>query len=124
MTTYGTYFVIPGATASADLSSYQYTIVKAATWPQIQVASAATDSILGVLQNDPNAAGQPAEVACLGVCKVIAGGSITVGDHVTTNSTGYAATTTSANNHVLGVALDTASTSGDIIRVCVNISNY
>ena len=124
MATYGQYWSIPGKTATSSLASQQYHIVQFSTTAgQVKIASAATQALAGVVQNDP-AAGAEADVAVLGIAKVIAGGSITAGDHITTNSTGRAATTTSANNHVLGIALDAAASNGDEIRVALAISNY
>lgn len=124
MATYGEYWTIPGLVASGDLSAIQYKIVKfASTAGAVIVAAAATDSICGVLQNDPTD-GQAAEVAIQGVCKVLSEASVTAGDHVAASTTGRAKTTTTANNHVLGIALDTNAAAGDLIRVALAISNY
>lgn len=124
MTTYGQYFGIPGLVATATLAAKQYHIVKfASTAGEVVIASAATDKIAGVVQNDP-IAGQEADVAVLGIAKVVAAASVAAGDHITTNTTGRAATTTTGNNHVLGIALDASSANGDVIRVALAISNY
>ena len=109
----GNYFTIPGIVATGDLSSNQYYIVKAgSTAGTVKVgATAATDPVLGVLQNDPTS-GQAAEVACVGVCKVIAETSVSYGDQLTVSSTGRAKTSTTlplahAHLQLLGVPLGT-----------------
>lgn len=106
-------FVLP---ASADLSSNQYYVVVESSG-EVALASAATDNILGVLQNAP-VAGDNAEV--LGrhaneTGKVIAGGTIAVGDKLTTNGDGKAVTTTTANDQVFGIARK-AAVANDIVE--------
>ena len=122
MATYGEYWGIPGLVASGTVT--QYKIVKAATTAgAVVLASAGSDKILGVLQNDP-ASGQEADVAVLGIVKCLAEASVAAGDHVAASTTGRAKTTTSANDHVLGIAIDASGAAGDLIRVVVAISNY
>jgi hypothetical protein len=122
MATYGEYQTIPGLVATGDLSSSQYKIVIAAsTAGAVKVgATAATDPILGVLQNDPTD-GQPAEVAFNGICKVLAEASVTYGSEVTVSSTGRAKTTTTDGNRIIGIALEASSTAGDAIRVLLSL---
>lgn len=122
MTTYGRYDSIPGLVATGDLSSSQYKIVKASsTAGAVKVAAtAATDAILGVLQNDPTA-GQAAEVAFNGICKVLAEASVTYGSSVTVSSTGRAKTTTTDGNRIVGIALAASASAGDIIPVLLSI---
>ena len=119
MATYGEYDVIPGLVAQGDLSSSQYKIVIAcSTAGQVKVGStAATDPILGVLQNDPSATGQPAEVAFSGICKVLAETSVAYGDEVTVSSTGRAKSTTTDGNRIIGIALEASASAGDAIRI-------
>ncbi len=122
----GEYSTIPGLLASGDLSSGQYKIVKAAsTAGRVVVGAAGSDAIMGVLQNDPTD-GQAAEVAFLGVAKVLAEASVAFGNFVTCSSTGRAKATTTANDDVIGRALNTApSSAGDIIPVLLSgIFNY
>lgn len=100
-----------------DLSTKQYYIVKVDTSnaQSVVLAAAGTDPIVGVLQNKP-AAGKMANVQILGTAKVIAGGSVTRGDLVTSDSNGKAVTTTTNKDVILGRALDTAA-SGDVFEV-------
>lgn len=124
MATYGEYWAIPGIVASGDLSTSQYKVVKFATTAgAVVVGAAGSDKIAGVLMNDPTS-GQAAEVAVGGIVKVLSEASVAAGDHVVSSTTGRAKTTTSANDHVLGIALDAAGAAGDLIRVYVAISNY
>ena len=120
----GEYWSIPGYLAGADLSAKQYYAVKfASTAGEVVVSAAGSDSHAGILQNDP-ADGEVADVAVLGIAKASAEGSISVGDFVTSNSTGQLQTTTTANDHVIGVALEAATTANDIIMVAVALNNY
>lgn len=100
-----------------DLSALEYLIVKedVSNDNAVVAASAATDPVVGILQNKPKA-NQGALVQWLGSSKVQAGGTITAGDRVTANSSGKAITTTSSGNSVVGIALQSA-VSGDIFEV-------
>lgn len=105
-----------------DLSLKQYFIVKADTAndQSVVLGAAATDPIVGVLQNKPKA-GQGALVRFIGTSKVIAGGTITRGDKVTSNASGQAITTVTAGNTVVGIALSSAVV-GDIVEILLAIS--
>lgn len=117
----GDYFSI-SKKATAALT--QFVIVKPSTTAgECKIAAAATDSIIGVVQNNPGA-GEAAEIAVSGVCKVLAEASVAAGDHVTSSTTGRAKTTTTSNNHVLGVAQEASSAAGDVIKVNVSLGNY
>lgn len=110
--------------AENDLSSNPYHMVKLGTNEnEVDVASAVTDKIVGVLQNKPKA-GEPALVRFGGTTKVKTGTTLSKGDYITTDSNGEAAVPagSSGENHVLGVALEAASTTGEIIEV--QIQNF
>lgn len=98
--------------AEADLSSSKYRFVKPGTNDnQIAAAAAATDTIIGVLQNKPQA-NEHANVRFLGTTKVEAGGAVTKGDYVTSDANGKAVVTTTEGNQLGGIALE-ATTNGD-----------
>lgn len=60
--------------AGGDISSYQYYFVdQSSTNYEIAVVDGATDIVIGVLQNKPNADGKEAAVRILGHTKVVAG---------------------------------------------------
>jgi hypothetical protein len=105
--------------AGADLSAWQYKIVKV-SGTGVAKATAITDVPLGILQNTPTS-GKMAEVAVSGVSKVVAGAAITagtlVGIQVTNGKVKTIAAGTDTTQYVLGQALTAASADGDIITV-------
>lgn len=104
--------------STADQSTTgQYLIQKmdGTTAEKVVVAAAATDKLLGVLQNKPKA-GEPALVRVLGTSKVVAGGAVAQGDFVTSDGAGKAIATTTDKNVVIGMALEAAATS-DIFEI-------
>jgi hypothetical protein len=118
MATFGEYWVNPGLTAYASLADKQYYIVQlSSTAGKVKLATSATSVIIGVVMNDP-AAGEPAEVAYNGIVKVAAEASVSIGEYVTSSSTGRAKTS-SGEDVVLGRALEASSTAGNYIRVAI-----
>lgn len=111
---------------SEDLSAKQYYIVKAATAYSTYgtarkacvLASAATDFLLGTLNNSPKI-GAGAEVVLRnagGTHKVKTGGAVTnIGDKLTADSAGKAVVTTTGADQILGYAAATCS-SGDVVE--------
>jgi hypothetical protein len=76
-------------------------------------------SCIGVLQDKPNAAGQEAEVAVVGmISKVVAGAAVNEGDQIMSNASGQGITAT-AGNFVNGFALAAASGAGVLIPVLI-----
>ena len=112
----GDYITLPGLTVGGDLSGKQYMFVKlASTAGEIVAIAATTDTAIGVLLDAPDADGEAAMVAGLGVVPVIAGTStITAGEKVGWNTTGQAVDGQAANG---GIALEAAGSSGDSIKV-------
>lgn len=100
-----------------DLSAKQFFIVKVdvSNDHSVVLAAAGTDPIVGVLQNKPKAA-QAALVRFLGTTKVVAGGTVTRGDLVTSDSAGKAVTTTTNKDVAIGRALVSA-VAGDIFEI-------
>lgn len=106
---------------ATTLIAKQYFAVKQHTDGTLILAAAGTDKIVGVLQNKP-AIGAAALVRFLGTTKMVAGGTITVGAWVTSDSAGKAVATTSSGDVVIGKFLGTASAaSGDVIEVQLGI---
>jgi hypothetical protein len=104
--------------AGADLSAGQYLFVEesAATDRTVTVCNAITDKALGVLQNDPDAAGQAAVVRVYGTSKVVAGAAITRGAAVAPMASGKAQTAVSTQ-FPRGIALESAAADGDVIEI-------
>ena len=73
--------------------------------------------------NDP-AAGEEALYQFAGIAKVLAEASVSRNDKVACSTTGRAKTTTSANDRVLGFAIDASASAGDLIRVQLSIHNF
>lgn len=110
---------LTGVVAGADLSAAQYYVVKlGSTANSVIKAAAATDSVVGILQNDP-ASGEEAVVGVIGVFKAAGEASITKGDWVAASTTGRVKTTSTGNDDVVGKALEATTTAGDIIPVLV-----
>lgn len=103
-----------------DLSAAEFLIVKqdASNDNSVVAAASNTDAIVGVLQNKPKA-GEPAVVRWGGSSKVIAGGTITRGDLVTSDGSGHAITTVTNKDVAIGRALMSA-VSGDIFEVALS----
>lgn len=92
---------------------------------QAVVATAATDKIIGVTQGAA-AAGETATIKLRsgsGTFKAKAGGTIAVGDRLTSNGSGQLIATTTAANEVVGFALE-AGASGDFIEAMPALSLY
>ncbi len=84
--------IIPGMVASGDLSSSQHRFVRMSASNPGEVSAISdgnTQIPVGVLMNDPNAAGQPAEVAGpFSTVKVECGGSIDEGEALSVDNDG------------------------------------
>jgi hypothetical protein len=101
--------------AGADLSAKQSYLAKIASDGDLELASAATDSVIGVV-TEGAVADKPATVQFGGIAKVICGGSITAGNRLTSDGDGKAVATSSAGNRVFGIALESGS-ANEIIPV-------
>jgi hypothetical protein len=125
MANYGHILGVPGLLAGADLSAYQYRPVKlASTAGEVVAATAVTDIVIGILQNDPTD-GQAASIAGVGSITLAKAGTsvLTAGAMLTVNSTGLRPTTTD-NTAVCGRAITAASAAGDLIQITVLTGRY
>ena len=96
------------APASTDLSASQFCFVVVNSSGQLALPSAGGEAD-GILQDKPNAQGVQAELAVLGVSKVVVGtGGVTAGDLLAADASGKAVTATSGNK-ILGRALATGA---------------
>ena len=106
----------PGLEAAADLSTHQFKFVKVTANRRVNITGAGEQAI-GVLQDDPDAAGKSAAVWGPGsTSKVVAGAAVTAGDKVMSDATGRAITATSTN-FINGVAIEAAAGAGAVITV-------
>lgn len=104
--------------ANADLSSSQYCFVSLNSSGNVAVTGDGAHAT-GVLQNDPAAAARAASVALNGVTKVKAGGTVTAGGLVASDSTGRAVDVVSGD-YILGEALEAATAANQIISIVLN----
>ncbi len=97
--------------AGEDLSAAQFHFVTLEADGQVDLADADAEQCIGVLYNEPDAAGKAATVVVTGKVIVEAGGSITAGDEVVTNTAGEAVeltTSSSATAVTMGYTLEDA----------------
>jgi len=107
------------AKAAGDLSALQFRFMKISAANTVDKATAATDTLIGVLQNKPNAAGKAASVKVIGGSKlqVDATTDIAAGDKLTSDANGKGIKTTTDTHHVGAIALEAATNDGEIISV-------
>ena len=111
--------------AAGDLSSDAGKIMqKNTTADQVALATAATQVLIGILQNKPAAAGRAATVQVAGIAKVEAGAAITVGDLLTTDGAGLAITfvpTAATVEWIIGIAMTGAAAANEMVEVMLII---
>lgn len=100
--------------AGADLSTNQFHFVVIDADGQLSVATDGAAAV-GVLLNDPSAAGRAAEVCIGGLTRVEAGGNVAAGAAVASNATGEAITAGS-DDVILGTAV-TGGADGQVISI-------
>lgn len=116
------YTGVPGLPGSPDPNyGNQYRFVKVTGIHQVGLATAATDNVVGVMQNKPQVTGQAATVAIFGVTNVMASAAITAGQLVTATADGRAVSTTTAAD-VMGVALGDAAGANNLFPVLLRLS--
>jgi predicted RecA/RadA family phage recombinase len=117
--TLAVYTGVPGQPGSADPNSgKQYHFVKVTGVHQVGIA-AATGSVVGVIQNKPQNAGNAATVGIRGVSKVVSDVAITAGDPIFASADGQAAKTGSGPQ--CGVALTTTANPGELVSVLLTL---
>lgn len=107
--------------AGADHSSNQYKCVTVASDGEVELAGAAARAI-GVLQDNPDAAGKAATVGVGGVLMVMASAAIAAGAEIGCAASGKIRTAVSSD-FIMGTALEAASADGNIIAVYWNPAN-
>ncbi len=98
--------------AGSDLSANQYYLVKR-TAGQLALCDTAGEVALGVLLDDPAAAGQVGRVAMAGLVKVQVGGTIAQDGKFVTDANGKAVAAATTGHNVLGI-MNEAAVDGDI----------
>ncbi|WP_310627055.1 capsid cement protein [Limnohabitans sp.] len=85
-------------------------------------ATAATDFIIGVVNETPINAGERADVVRVGIAWVEAGAAIPRGSPITADGVGravVAAPAAGVNNRIIGFADEAATAAGDVIRFVI-----
>jgi len=121
------YLSIPGITAAADLSTKQYHAVKLDSTARrvAAITNGNAERPVGILQDDPDAAGRTADVAYIGIVKAELGGTVSYGDSLASNNDGEliadaeVADGSAVDLHHIGIALE-AGVDGDIIDVILH----
>lgn len=105
---------------SADLSSSQYLIVKGDGSGGLELAAAASDEPIGIVDegNDGSSTATQVSVRTMGGFKVKLGGSVALGDRLTSNASGQAVASTDPEDKAVGIALDDGD-SGDVIPLLI-----
>lgn len=101
--------------AGGDLSADQFKFVSLAADGQVDVTASAGGNAIGVLLNNPSAAGYAATVVVSGDVMVKAGGTITAGDQIQSSATGEALLA-ATGDVVLGYARESA-VDGQLMRI-------
>lgn len=112
--------------AAADLSSYQHHCMKLSAADTVNVAGAG-ESVIGILQNKPDAAGKPAHVIIAGPSMLVVDGSgtaITRQCALKSDASGHGVINTTDNAECIGRAFEASSASGDKILVNVAPDRY
>jgi hypothetical protein len=104
--------------ADCDLSSYQYYAVKLNTDGEAVLASDANDDCIGVLQDEPAAAGRPCEVATGGTSKAIGGATIDAGAKVEVGAGGKFVTLTTGP--MIGYAITACGADGEQFSLMID----
>lgn len=101
----------------------QYGIVRSTAADTIALCTSSINDVnrgMGILQNDP-ASGQAATVRWLGKSKCVAGGTINIGDLVTSTTVGRALAAGTTGQSVIGTANSATTAAGQLFDVFLGI---
>lgn len=101
--------------AGASLVGKEFYIGKLNSSGDLVVAAAAADIIVGIIRTEA-ASGEAAQYQFLGTAKVKLGGTVAVGDAITSDAAGKGIATTTDGNRTIGIALE-AGVANDIVEV-------
>jgi len=113
---------LTGLTASADLSTKQFYLVKISGDKTVTVCAAVTDKPCGVLQNAPPL-GQEAEVCSFGQTKISADAALVAGNQIGTSVDGQAAVYvpgTDTTKYIVGDVISGAGAAGELATVIID----
>lgn len=104
-------------TAGEDLSDAQFRALKLDSNGNVVKAGAATDIVVGILQDKPGQ-GQAANVMTFGISKVVASGAISIGALLTA-STGGKAAAAADGDRAFGIALESTSGADQVFAALI-----
>jgi len=110
--------MLPGLKAAVSLITKQFYCMEISAAGTVNLCDAATDKVVGILQNKPGA-DEACELPLSGIVKGIAAGVIAVGAWVGTDAAGKLVAKTTDKDYVYGQALEAAGADGDIIAVLI-----
>ena len=111
----GIYTGVPGMPGSAVPNGGMiFRFVKLTGSHQVGLCTAATDQVVGILQNKPQKPGAAAQVAIYGISNVIASAAISAGAFVAPTATGQAVTDATNGKYM---AIKPATAAGEMIPV-------
>lgn len=113
--------IVLSKNALAGAAIAAYTLVKQSTADDVVIATAAaTDLVIGATQDVAPAAGERVDIAVIGITFITAGAAITRGSRLMSDASGRVITAAAAagsNVMTVGVAMESATAAGDVIRV-------
>ncbi len=112
--------------AGEDLSGKRYYAVYLSADQTVKVCTTGHLNAIGILQNNPKE-GEEAVVRLVGTTKAVAGDTITAGNRVVSTTSGTidaVGTPSSTEQEVIGVALESATASGDVIEIFLIQESY
>ncbi len=95
-------------------------VALAAADDQVQAAAAATDLVIGAVQDVSPAIGERVDVSVVGITYIRAGAAVTRGKRLMSDASGRvieAAAAAGSNVNTVGVAMEAATAAEDVIRV-------
>jgi hypothetical protein len=113
--------------ANADLSAKQFHFVDLSSDAQIQACNATADIPIGVIVNDPDAAGDPADIVMIASGRIVKltvdgnASAIAVADKLDTSALGKGVKSTAG--HFYATALEASTGKTDVIPVLLGGGN-
>lgn len=117
--------MLPGFTASADLSAKQYYAVKVSGAGTVTVCAAVTDVPIGILQNAPTS-GKAAEVMISGISKVNSDAALSRGNLIGTAADGQLAAYTAGTDttkYIVGQVIEASANAAELATAVINFAN-
>ena len=118
----GNIFSLPGdiVTFTAGAAVTKGQLVKVTGSMTVGPAAATTDAVIGVAVGSASSGSKVPVIMGCPIVYVTAGGAVSAGAVVTSDASARAVASTTAGDRILGIALESASATGDVILVAIN----